>query len=133
MTCRSTSASNPTRSIIADLTPEGEARTKGYTWMQTISGFWGVMAYLVGATFGNETLISLGAIVVFAFSVVPMFFIKEQRELNVLKAENAAGTVETTRRLGPAGAHLYCARLLVAGRAVDVRLHLRLHPDSHRA
>jgi len=71
---------NPTRSIIADLTPEGEARTKGYTWMQTISGFWGVTAYLVGATLGNDVLISLGAVIVFAFSVVPMFFIKEQRE-----------------------------------------------------
>ncbi|SHG41368.1 MFS transporter [Massilia sp. CF038] len=82
---------NPTRSIIADLTPEGEARTKGYTWMQTISGFWGVMAYLVGATFGNETLITLGAIIVFAFSVLPMFFIKEQREL-ALQADNAAAT-----------------------------------------
>ncbi len=87
---------NPTRSIIADLTPEGDARTKGYTWMQTISGFWGVMAYLVGATFGNETLISLGAFVVLAFSVVPMFFIKEQREL-APTADNAVGTVETTR------------------------------------
>ena len=72
---------NPTRSIIADLTPEGEARTKGYTWMQTISGFWGVMAYIVGATLGNEVLISIGALIVLAFSVVPMFFIKEQREL----------------------------------------------------
>ncbi|MFL6656832.1 MAG: MFS transporter [Massilia sp.] len=70
---------NPTRSIIADLTPEGEARTKGYTWMQTISGFWGVMAYIVGATMGNDILIAVGAVIVFAFSVVPMFFIKEQR------------------------------------------------------
>ena len=72
---------NPTRSIIADLTPEGEARTKGYTWMQTISGFWGVMAYVVGATLGNEVLISVGALIVLAFSVVPMFFIKEEREM----------------------------------------------------
>ncbi|HEY0062815.1 MAG TPA: MFS transporter [Telluria sp.] len=82
---------NPTRSIIADLTPEGDARTKGYTWMQTISGFWGVMAYLVGATWGNEVLISLGAIIVFAFSVLPMFFIKEEREL-AAQADNAAAT-----------------------------------------
>ncbi|MES2017135.1 MAG: MFS transporter [Pseudomonadota bacterium] len=82
---------NPTRSIIADLTPEGEARTKGYTWMQTISGFWGVMAYIVGATLGNETLISIGALIVFAFSVVPMFFIKEQRTL-AAQQENAVAT-----------------------------------------
>ena len=82
---------NPTRSIIADLTPEGEARTKGYTWMQTISGFWGVMAYIVGATLGNDVLISIGAFIVFAFSVLPMFFIKEQREL-VTPAQAAAAT-----------------------------------------
>ena len=82
---------NPTRSIIADLTPEGDARTKGYTWMQTISGFWGVMAYIVGATLGNDVLISVGALIVFAFSVVPMFFIKEQREL-VTQHEKAAAT-----------------------------------------
>jgi maltose/moltooligosaccharide transporter len=82
---------NPTRSIIADLTPEGEARTKGYTWMQTISGFWGVMAYIVGATLGNDVLITVGAFIVLAFSVLPMFFIKEQREL-VTVAEAAAAT-----------------------------------------
>ena len=82
---------NPTRSIIADLTPEGEPRTKGYTWMQTISGFWGVMAYIIGATLGNDTLIAVGAVIVFLFSVVPMFFITEPREL-VTKEESAAAT-----------------------------------------
>ena len=35
---------NPTRSIIADVTDEGDERTKGYTWMQTISGTFGVGA-----------------------------------------------------------------------------------------
>jgi len=82
---------NPTRSIIADLTPEGEARTRGYTWMQTISGFWGVMAYIIGATLGNDVLISVGAVIVLLFSVVPMFFIKEERVL-VKKVENAVAT-----------------------------------------
>ncbi len=81
---------NPTRSIIADLTPEGELRTKGYTWMQTISGFWGVMAYIVGATLGNEFLISVGAVIVLLFSVVPMFFIKEDRDMNTAQAKVAA-------------------------------------------
>src|SRR3972149_6486418 len=56
---------NPTRSIIADVTPDGVPRTKGYTWMQTISGFWGVMAYAIGAIFGNYFLIYLGAVIVF--------------------------------------------------------------------
>ncbi|MDQ1922967.1 MFS transporter [Massilia pseudoviolaceinigra] len=82
---------NPTRSIIADLTPEGEARTRGYTWMQTVSGFFGVMAYVIGATMGNDVLISVGAGIVFLFSVVPMFFIKEEREL-VKKNDTAAAT-----------------------------------------
>lgn len=82
---------NPTRSLIADLTPEGEPRTRGYTWMQTISGFWGVMAYLIGAFIDNYALISVGVVIVFAFSVVPMFFVTEPRELNV-KAEALAAT-----------------------------------------
>ena len=72
---------NPTRSIIADVTPDGVPRTKGYTWMQTISGFWGVMAYAIGALFGNYFLIYLGAFIVLTFSIIPPFFIKEQKEL----------------------------------------------------
>jgi MFS family permease len=72
---------NPTRSIIADVTPEGNPRTKGYTWMQTISGFFGVLAYVIGATFGNYVLISVGVALVLLFSIVPMFFIAENREL----------------------------------------------------
>ena len=72
---------NPTRSIIADLTPEGEARTKGYTWMQTISGMFGVLAYVVGAVFGNGVLIFFGAGLVLVFNVVPAFLLREPREL----------------------------------------------------
>jgi MFS family permease len=72
---------NPTRSIIADVTPEGNPRTKGYTWIQTISGFFGVLAYLIGATFGNYVLIYGGVALVFLFSFVPMFFISENKEL----------------------------------------------------
>lgn len=74
---------NPTRSIIADVTPEGNPRTKGYTWMQTISGFFGVLAYVIGATLGNYVLIYAGVVLVFLFSIVPMFFITENKELNV--------------------------------------------------
>lgn len=72
---------NPARSIIADVTPAGDARTKGYTWMQTISGFFGVVAYLIGAFVSNYFLIYTGAIVVFLFSVFPAFFIQEPRDL----------------------------------------------------
>jgi maltose/moltooligosaccharide transporter len=88
---------NPTRSIIADVTPEGNPRTKGYTWMQTISGFFGVLAYLVGAVFGNYVLIYGGVILVFLFSFIPMFFISESKELagsvdETAKAKNRSAT-----------------------------------------
>ncbi|UCH65610.1 MAG: MFS transporter, partial [Ignavibacterium sp.] len=72
---------NPTRSIIADVTPDGIPRTKGYTWMQTISGFFGVMAYAIGAIFGNYFLIYFGAVLVLLFSIIPPFFIEESKEL----------------------------------------------------
>ncbi|KAA0242738.1 MAG: MFS transporter [Chlorobiota bacterium] len=85
---------NPTRSIIADITPDGIPRTKGYTWMQTISGFWGVMAYAIGAIFGNYFLIYLGAIIVLGFSLIPPFFIKESMELTDSKKENAAAELK---------------------------------------
>ena len=76
---------NPTRSIIADVTPDGVPRTKGYTWMQTISGSFGVLAYALGAIWGNYFLIYFGVFLVFVFSIVPMFFIKEPRQLNAIE------------------------------------------------
>lgn len=79
---------NPTRSLIADVTKEGAVRTKGYTWMQTISGFFGVVAYIIGAFIGNYTLIYLGAILVFLFSVIPTFFIEEPKALNQSESLN---------------------------------------------
>lgn len=72
---------NPTRSIIADVTPEGRPRTKGYTWMQTVSGSFGVLAYLIGAVFNNFVLIYFGAVLVFLFSFIPPFLVKEPRHL----------------------------------------------------
>lgn len=74
---------NPTRSIIADLTEEGEERTKGFTWMQTISGLFGVLAYVIGAVWGNVALIFFGVALVLLFNVVPAFFLREPRELGV--------------------------------------------------
>lgn len=78
---------NPTRSVIADVTPPGDARTKGYTWMQSISGFFGVLAYLIGAFISNYTLIYVGAVIVFLCSILPLFFIEEPRELSSLAGE----------------------------------------------
>ncbi|MCY7294125.1 MFS transporter [Alteromonas sp. a30] len=72
---------NPTRSIIADVTPEGHERTKGYTWMQTVSGTFGVLAYAIGSFWSNYALIYIGAFLVLVFSVVPVFFVTESRQL----------------------------------------------------
>ncbi len=80
---------NPTRSIIADVTPEGRARTKGYTWMQTVSGTFGVLAYLVGALLNNYILIYGGAVLVLFFSIIPPFFVKEPEVLGNLADSNA--------------------------------------------
>jgi Na+/melibiose symporter-like transporter len=72
---------NPTRSIIADVTPEGAPRTAGYTWMQTVSGTFGVLAYAIGAVFGNIALIYFGAALVLVFSILPALLIEEPRQL----------------------------------------------------
>jgi maltose/moltooligosaccharide transporter len=82
---------NPTRSIIADVTPEGRPRTKGYTWMQTVSGTFGVLNYAIGAIFGIYALIYFGAVLVFVFSMIPPFFIKEPKVLGQYGADEKAG------------------------------------------
>lgn len=87
---------NPTRSLIADLTPEGEARTKGFTWMQTISGLFGVLAYILGARFGNYTLIYTGVGLVFLFNVVPAFLLREPRELRASTKQTDADSEKET-------------------------------------
>lgn len=79
---------NPTRSIIADVTPEGDLRTKGYTSMQSISGFFGVLAYFIGAQVGNYTLIYFGVFLVLAFSIIPILFIEEPKILSPNIEEN---------------------------------------------
>jgi maltose/moltooligosaccharide transporter len=80
---------NPTRSIIADVTPGGAPRTKGYTWMQSVSNFFGSMAYLVGALISNYFLIYVGVAIVLLFSIGPMFLITEPRQL--VKDEETPG------------------------------------------
>jgi MFS family permease len=72
---------NPTRSIIADVTPDGQPRTKGYTWMQSVSNLFGSGAYLMGALISNYFLIYAGVAIVFLFSIGPLIFIEEPREL----------------------------------------------------
>ena len=83
---------NPTRSIIADVTPDGQPRTKGFTWMQSTSNLFGSLAYLTGALLGNYTLIYAGVAVVFLFSIGPLFFIREPRALTETNKQVATRT-----------------------------------------
>ncbi len=82
---------NPTRSVIADVTPDGVDRTKGYTWMQTVSGTFGVGAYAIGAIWGNYVLIYVGVVLVFLFSIIPPMFIEEPETLESDDESAAAG------------------------------------------
>ena len=63
--------------------PKALPDTKGYTWMQTISGFFGVLAYVIGAVVGNYVLIYSGVVIVVLFSIVPILFVEEPRELRL--------------------------------------------------
>ena len=107
---------NPTRSIIADVTPEGATRIKGYTWMQTISGMFGVVAYLIGAFLGNYTLIYVGVGLVLLFSIIPTLFITEPHHLATSEAngeptstaaENAVGKTDLPQFLRICFAHAF--------------------------
>jgi maltose/moltooligosaccharide transporter len=49
----------------------------------------GVLAYVIGAVFGNYALIYFGVALVLLFNVVPAFFLKEPRELGAVAAHDA--------------------------------------------
>lgn len=88
---------NPTRSIIADVTSEGPMRTRGYTWMQTVSGLFGVLSYGIGAVLGNYVLISFAAVLVLGFSVIPSLLIEEPRTLRATTSSPAATGIGFSR------------------------------------
>ncbi len=88
---------NPTRAIIADVTPEGEKRTKGYTWMQSISNLFGALAYLTSALIGNYELIYIGVFVILIFSLLPIFLIEEPK---ILENDGISGRTDTETTLG---------------------------------
>ena len=71
---------NPTRSLVGDCTTKDE-RSKGYTWMQTVSGTFGVLAYLIAVIFNNEVLIYVGIFIALFFTIIPSLLIVEPREL----------------------------------------------------
>jgi hypothetical protein len=57
--------------------------------MQTISGSFGVLAYAVGAIYGNVALIYFGVGLVLLFSLIPPLLISEPRTLTGAEAEEA--------------------------------------------
>ena len=82
---------NPTRSLVADCTTKDE-RSKGYTWMQTVSGTFGVLAYLIAVIFNNEVLIYVGIFIALFFTIIPSLLIVEPRELEKENEEIVAGS-----------------------------------------
>lgn len=68
---------NPARSLVADLTPEGPHRVRGYAWMQTVSGVLGISAYLISILLGNLVLVLVTVGVVLVLTVLPLFFLQE--------------------------------------------------------
>lgn len=82
---------NPTRSLVADCTTKDE-RSKGYTWMQTVSGTFGVLAYLIAVIFNNEVLIYVGIFIALFFTIIPSLLIIEPRELEKENEEIVAGS-----------------------------------------
>lgn len=88
---------NPTRSIIADVTPEGVDRTRGYTWMQTMSGTFSVGAYAIGAFMNNYALIYASVALVLLFSILPPLFIEEPA---AIAPDKEAGNASKTSVFG---------------------------------
>lgn len=81
---------NPTRALIADVTSDGAERTRAYSWMQVVSGSFGVGAYAIGAIFGNYVLIYVAVALVMLFGVVPSLLITEPRTIDPVAATNAS-------------------------------------------
>ena len=78
---------NPARAIIADVTTPGIERTKGFSWMQVVSGTFGIAAYFVSVVFGNMALIYTAAVIVLLFSIIPVLFVQEPRVLQIEKTD----------------------------------------------
>jgi maltose/moltooligosaccharide transporter len=113
---------NPTRSIIADVTPEGEKRTKGYTWMQTVSGTFGMLAYVIGAISGKVFLIYFGAVLVLLFTVIPPFFIKEPEEFETEESGSSTSFMEGLMAIKPLWGFLLYAMYRVPVRIMEIEI-----------
>ncbi len=118
---------NPTRSIIADVTPEGIERTKGYAWMQTVSGTFGVLAYVIGAVWNNYILIYTGVIFVLILSIIPSIFIEEPRELESkedsdVKSKSKISFLEILNSIQPLWGFLLYAVYAIIMRMIHIEL-----------
>ena len=124
---------NPTRSLIADVTGPGEERTRGYTWMQTISGTFGVLAYAIGAVWDNFVLIYVGVVVVLLFSLLPPLLITESRGFQAHHDEGeASAAASRDEEAGSIGSILRAIRPLWAFLVYDVyAMGLRIAGIEH--
>lgn len=72
---------NPARALIADVVPAGHDRSLTFATMQTLSGVLGVAISLVGAWWGNLTMIWVAALVVFPLTAIPALLTREPRTI----------------------------------------------------
>ena len=109
---------NPTRSLVADCTTMNE-RSKGYTWMQTISGSFAVLAYFIGGILGNMVLIYVGAAITLFAAIIPALLIEEPRILSNESEENKPKSASTGKDiimslLPPTGLLIYGVYVLIS-------------------
>lgn len=105
---------NPTRSLVADCTTMSD-RSKGYTWMQTVSGTFGVLAYLIAVIWGNEVLIYVGMAIAVIFTIIPSLLIEEPRKLGEDDASDTKALTDVARHQSSLVADIFHAILPLAG------------------
>jgi maltose/moltooligosaccharide transporter len=113
---------NPARSIIADVTPAGIQRTKGFSWMQVVSGSFGIGAYFVSLVFGSIFLIYTAVVLVLLFSIIPVFFIEEPRDFEkenvIVEEKNGTSLYDGLSLLFPLYGFILFGLFVVVNKAV---------------
>ena len=92
---------NPSRALIADVTPLGSVRARSFLWMQTISGSVSVIGYAIGAIFGNYVLIYTGGIVILLLMIFPILFVQECKEQHEHVEKEVFSLTETLQIIRP--------------------------------
>lgn len=90
---------NPARALIADVVPAGHARSLTFATMQTLSGVLGVAISLIGAWWGNLTMIWVAALVVFPLTALPALLTREPRTIAPVATCGAEGESLTIGRV----------------------------------